>query len=182
MISPTRIGPSGAALEQRGVLLFDDRNVMETPMAAFEEPATDKFLWETTDRFTPRFSADGLITAVAVDADRGQVVMIAHMNAQSLALTLDTGIAHYWSRSRQALWKKGESSGNTQEVVEIRTDCDQDAIVLRVRTQGDGANCHTGRHSCFYRVVRSADGGFKLDFDDRDQPRFDPASVYGKKS
>ena len=102
---------------------------------------------------TPRFDADGLIPAVAQHADTGEVLMVGYMNAQSLRLTLETGEAHYYSRSRQALWHKGETSGQLQTVVEMRIDCDQDAIVIRVRPQGDGGVCHTGEKTCFYRVV-----------------------------
>lgn len=102
----------------------------------------------------PRFNADGLIAAIAVDADDGAILMFAWMNAQALRLTLDTGQAHYFSRSRNALWKKGETSGQIQQVVEVRVDCDQDAVLLKVRPQGDGGACHVGFRSCFYRVVR----------------------------
>lgn len=105
----------------------------------------------------PRFDASGLIAAIAIDADRGEVLMLAWMNAEALALTIETGQAHYYSRSRQALWKKGETSGQVQTVVEIRVDCDQDAVLLKVRPQGDGGACHVGFRSCFYRVVE--DGG-----------------------
>ncbi|MEO1199130.1 MAG: phosphoribosyl-AMP cyclohydrolase [Pseudomonadota bacterium] len=108
--------------------------------------------------FAPVFDASGLVTAIAVDAEDGTVLMVAHMNADALRLTLDTGIAHYWSRSRQELWLKGATSGNTQSVVEVLTDCDQDALVLKVRVAGDGASCHTGRRSCFYRKVALGDG------------------------
>lgn len=111
--------------------------------------------------FAPRFGADGLLTAVVTDAGDGTVLMVAHMNAEALALTLETGIAHYWSRSRASLWKKGETSGNFQRVAEIRTDCDQDAVWLKVDVAGDGATCHTGRKSCFYRRVVTA-GGLSL--------------------
>lgn len=142
-------------------------------------PADDKKEWDTTTQFTPRFSTNGLMTAIAVDADTGVIVMVAHMNAQSLHLTLNTGIAHYWSRSRNSLWKKGETSGNMQTVIEMRTDCDQDVVVIRVRTQDTGANCHTGRHSCFYRTVSIDDqGNAVLAFDETDTPRFDPDSIY----
>lgn len=112
--------------------------------------------------FTPRFDASGLITAVVTDAVDGHLLMVAHMNQEALNLTLSTGIAHYWSRSRQTLWKKGETSGNLQAVVELRTDCDQDALWLRVRVAGDGPTCHTGRRSCFYRTVTAADGSPRL--------------------
>ena len=108
---------------------------------------------EESDRLAPRFDAQGLVTTVVVDAGDGAVLMVAHMNAESLALTLDTGVAHFWSRSRARLWQKGETSGNTLHVVETRVDCDQDAILLKVKVLGDGVTCHTGRRSCFYRVV-----------------------------
>ena len=101
----------------------------------------------------PRFDANGLIAAVTTHADTGEVLMVAWMNAEALRLTLDTGYAHYFSRSRNALWKKGETSGQLQAVVEVRVDCDQDAVLLKVRPQGDGGACHVGFRSCFYRVV-----------------------------
>jgi phosphoribosyl-AMP cyclohydrolase len=101
----------------------------------------------------PRFNADGLIAAVATDAATGEVLMLAWMNAEALARTLETGEAHYYSRSRQALWKKGETSGQIQAVREIRVDCDQDAVWLKVVPGGDGGACHVGFRSCFYRVV-----------------------------
>jgi len=91
--------------------------------------------------------------------------MLAHMNAEALRLTLETGIAHYWSRSRQSLWRKGDTSGQTQAVVEIRTDCDQDALLMRVKPGGDGGACHTGRRSCFYRILRPGDGETQLALD-----------------
>jgi len=101
----------------------------------------------------PRFDANGLVAAVAQHAETGEVLMLAWMNAQALRLTLDTGEAHYFSRSRNALWKKGETSGQVQKVVEVRVDCDQDAVLLKVLPQGDGGTCHVGFRSCFYRVV-----------------------------
>jgi len=104
---------------------------------------------------TPNFNADGLVAAVAQHADTGEVLMLAWMNAQALRATLDTREAHYFSRSRQALWKKGETSGQIQLVVEVRVDCDQDAVLLKVRPQGDGGACHVGFRSCFYRVVEN---------------------------
>jgi phosphoribosyl-AMP cyclohydrolase len=128
----------------------------------FQPPPSDKAALEEGTAFSPRFDAAGLITAVVTDAGDGIVLMIAHMNAQALALTLETRIAHYWSRSRQTLWKKGETSGNLQRVVEMRTDCDQDAIWLSVEVAGDNATCHTGRRSCFYRTVETEDGNPKL--------------------
>ncbi|MDX2238633.1 MAG: phosphoribosyl-AMP cyclohydrolase [Hyphomonadaceae bacterium] len=110
---------------------------------------------ETTLRLQPRFDAAGLIAAVAQDAETGEVLMLAWMNAEALRLTLETGQATYWSRSRGTLWRKGEESGHTQAVVEVRVDCDQDAVLLRVRQTG--AACHTGARSCFYRAA-SFDG------------------------
>ncbi len=109
-------------------------------------------------KLTPRFGADGLITCVATDAGTGEVLMVAHMNAGALARTIETGEAWYWSRSRGELWRKGATSGQTQTVVEMRIDCDQDAVWLKVRVGGDGGCCHTGRRSCFYRRVE-AEGG-----------------------
>ena len=115
--------------------------------------------------FLPRYDRDGLIACIAVDDRDGAVLMLAHMNAEALALTIRTGIAHYWSRSRRQLWRKGDTSGQTQSVVELRTDCDQDALLMRVRVGGDGGACHTGRRSCFYRSVeRGEDGAATLAF------------------
>jgi len=105
----------------------------------------------------PRFDAQGLIAAVATDADTGEVLMLAWMNAEALRLTLDTGEAHYFSRSRQTLWRKGSHSGQIQKVEQVRIDCDQDAVWIKVRPQGDGGACHVGYRSCFYRTV-DADG------------------------
>ena len=128
--------------------------------------------------FTPQFDADGLITAVATDAKSGDVLMVAHMNEEALRKTISSGEAWYYSRSRKALWKKGETSGHVQRVVELRVDCDQDALWLKVDQQGPGA-CHTGRRSCFYRAVplRSGSNAVTLEFRDADK-RFDPGSVY----
>jgi phosphoribosyl-AMP cyclohydrolase len=103
--------------------------------------------------FAPKFDADGLIPAIVTDAESGEALMFAFMNAEALAVTIETGIAHFWSRSRAALWKKGAESGNVFNVVEMRTDCDQDVLWLRVAVDGDGRACHTGRRSCFYRLV-----------------------------
>lgn len=128
--------------------------------------------------FAPRFDAAGLVTIVTIDADNKDVLMLAHMNEEALSLTLQTGIAHYWSRSRAKIWKKGETSGELQQVVELRTDCDQDAIVMSVHQTGRGAACHTGRKSCFYRRVNVQDGTALLQ--DTGLPKlFDPAQVYG---
>ncbi|WP_349371297.1 phosphoribosyl-AMP cyclohydrolase [Salinarimonas sp.] len=123
---------------------------------------TDKTALEEGDVLAPRFGADGLVTALAVDADTGEILMLAHMNADALAKTLETGEAWYWSRSRGELWHKGATSGQIQTIVEIRTDCDQDALLLRVRVAGDGGCCHTGRRSCFYRRVVPGEAGPRL--------------------
>jgi len=109
---------------------------------------------ETGAGFAPKFDAAGLITAVAVDALTNEVLMVAYMNEESLRLTLTLGEAVYYSRSRKELWHKGATSGNVQQVVEVLTDCDQDALVLRVRQIGSGA-CHTGARTCFYRRVKA---------------------------
>ena len=143
----------------------------------FSEPSRDKRQLEEGEAFTPRFDAGGLVTAVVTDADDGMLLMVAHMNARALALTLETGIAHYWSRSRNALWKKGETSGNLQHVIEIKTDCDQDAVWLRVKVTGHDATCHTGRRSCFYRTVVLVDGKGTL-AGDGSKPLFDAQETY----
>jgi phosphoribosyl-AMP cyclohydrolase len=124
----------------------------------------------------PKFDASGLVTCVATDATSGDVLMVAHMNDEALRKTIETGQAWYYSRSRKALWRKGESSGHVQRVVEMRMDCDQDAVWIRVEQAGGGA-CHTGRRSCFYRAVTSEAGSAKLTFVDADKA-FDPAKVY----
>ncbi len=121
-------------------------------------PRTDAEAVEAGLGFAPKFDAAGLITAVAVDADDGTVLMVAYMNRESLCLTLALGEAVYFSRSRQEIWHKGKTSGHTQEVVEVLADCDQDALVLRVRQRGAGA-CHTGYRSCFFRRVAVAAPG-----------------------
>lgn len=116
--------------------------------------ATSKTELEQGETLSPRFDANGLIAALATHAHTGEVLMLAWMNAEALARTLETGEAHYFSRSRNALWRKGATSGQVQQVQEIRVDCDQDAVWLKVLPQGDGGACHTGAVSCFYRVVR----------------------------
>lgn len=115
--------------------------------------AADQEALERGVELAPRFDDRGLIAAVATHAETGEVLMLAWMNAEALKLTLDTGEAHYFSRSRQALWKKGETSGQVQKVTELRVDCDQDAIWIKVLPQGDGGACHVGFRSCFYRVM-----------------------------
>lgn len=122
-----------------------------------QPPSPDKSEQEYGTVLRPKFGADGLITAVAVDDATGDILMLAHMNETALSETIRTGIAHYYSRSRQSLWKKGETSGQLQTIRRILVDCDQDALVLRVSVGGDGGACHTGARSCFYRAV-TADG------------------------
>jgi phosphoribosyl-AMP cyclohydrolase len=111
----------------------------------------EKRALEEGANFAPRFDAQGLIVCVTTEAGTGRVLMVAYMNQQALEKTIETGEAHYWSRSRQSLWRKGETSGQLQRVVSLSVDCDQDALLLEVEPQGDGGACHTGRKSCFYR-------------------------------
>lgn len=125
--------------------------------------------------FEPKFDASGLVTCVATDASSGEVLMVAHMNDEALRRTIASGQAWYFSRSRSALWCKGESSGQTQRVVEMRMDCDQDAVWIRVEQVG--AACHTGRRSCFYRAVSGGEGGARLSFVDAER-LFDPKETY----
>ena len=137
---------------------------------------------ETNEReegltFQPKFDASGLVTCVATDATSGEVLMVAHMNDEALRKTIASGQAWYFSRSRNALWRKGESSGQTQRVVEMRMDCDQDAVWIRV--EQTGAACHTGRRSCFYRAVSSGESGAQLSFVSAER-LFDPTAVYRK--
>lgn len=115
--------------------------------------APDKHALEEGAEFTPRFDAQGLVVCVTVEAATRQVLMVAYMNGIALDKTIETGEAHYWSRSRQSLWRKGETSGQLQRVVSLSVDCDQDAILLEVEPGGDGKACHTGRKSCFYRKL-----------------------------
>ena len=133
---------------------------------------------EGGERLTPRFGPDGLVTAVVTDAVSGEILMLAHMNAEALARTIETGEAWYWSRSRGELWHKGATSGTVQDVVEMRVDCDQDAVWLKVRIRGAGATCHTGMRSCFYRRIVREGGETRLVRDSGD-PLFDPRHVYG---
>jgi len=127
--------------------------------------------------FTPKFDASGLVTVVVTDAKSGDVLMVAHMNEEAIRKTVASGEAWYYSRSRKTLWKKGETSGHTQRVVELRVDCDQDALWLKVEQAGEGA-CHTGRRSCFYRAVPlGRTGSVTLEFRDAEK-RFDPEKIY----
>ena len=146
------------------------------PDNLFPSPGTKSEL-ETGDIFTPKFGADGLITAVVIDSKDGQLLMVAHMNDLAIHRTLETGEAHYWSRSRNELWHKGKTSGNVQKVIEITTDCDQDALLLKVEVDGFGATCHTGQRSCFYRTVVLDDGKAILK-SEGNKPLFDPERVY----
>lgn len=128
----------------------------------------------------PKFDGDGLVTCVTTDAASGELLMVAHMNAEALARTIESGEAWYFSRSRRTLWRKGESSGHVQRVTEMRIDCDQDAVWIKVNQEGPGA-CHTGRRSCFYRAVplgKAPDRSLALEF--RGEKAFDPQAVYGK--
>ena len=127
--------------------------------------------------FQPKFDSAGLVTCVATDAGTGEVLMVAHMDDEALRKTISSGEAWYFSRSRKALWRKGESSGHVQRVIEMRVDCDQDAIWIRV--EQIGAACHTGRRSCFYRSVTQGVGGARLSFVDAEK-LFDPAKVYDR--
>jgi phosphoribosyl-AMP cyclohydrolase len=145
-------------------------------------PPGNKAELEEGAALTPKFDGDGLLTCVATDAVSGEVLMVAHMNAAALAKTIATGQAWYYSRSRAALWRKGETSGHIQHVVEMRVDCDQDAVLIKVEQEG-GA-CHTGRRSCFYRAVPlgkadAKSGAVTLEF--RDERVFDPKTVYPGK-
>jgi phosphoribosyl-AMP cyclohydrolase len=123
---------------------------------AAETPFAQRGALEDIERgssFQPKFDADGLIPAIVSDAATGEVLMFAWMNAQALALTLETRIGHFWSRSRARLWKKGEDSGNILQVTQVLTDCDQDVVWLKARVEGNGVACHTGARSCFYRSL-----------------------------
>jgi phosphoribosyl-AMP cyclohydrolase len=134
---------------------------------------------EEGEVFAPRFDEKGLVTAITVEASSGVVLMLAHMNAEALSLTLETREVHYFSRSRGKLWKKGETSGEVQKLVEIRADCDQDALVVMVEQTGRGAACHTGRKTCFYRRVVVENGKARL-ADTGEKRLFDPEVVYNR--
>jgi phosphoribosyl-AMP cyclohydrolase len=121
--------------------------------------AADQHALEEGADFTPRFDANGLVVCVTIEAATREILMVAYMNQLALDKTIETGLAHYWSRSRKRLWRKGDTSGQTQTVVALRVDCDQDAIVLEVEPGGDGKACHTGRKSCFYRKYQAGEGG-----------------------
>ena len=148
--------------------------------AVFPPPGSNKTESEEGTVFAPRFDAEGLVPVVVTSAKSGEVLMFAYMNEEALARTIETGEAHYWSRSRGRLWRKGEESGNSQRVAEMRTDCDQDAIWLMVEQEGRDAACHTGRRTCFYRAIplgAPVGGGLSLRFLDAER-QFDPETVY----
>ena len=150
---------------------------MTTPDQIFSERGDKKSL-EEGDAFAPKFDENGLIPAVAMDFETKEPLMLAYMNAESLKMTLDLGEAVYYSRSRKEIWHKGATSGHTQKVKQILTDCDQDAIILYVDQHGAGA-CHTGRSSCFYREVKTGEAAGELVFTETDLT-FDPSEVYKK--
>jgi phosphoribosyl-AMP cyclohydrolase len=171
--------PASTDPEANPELLSAARNaVSET--STFAPRATTEQV-EEGRLFAPKFDGDGLITCVVTDAWSAEVLMVAHMNPDALAKTITTGEAWFYSRSRQQLWRKGETSGHTQRVIELRVDCDQDALWMRVEQIGAGA-CHTGRVGCFYRAVPLKQTDFRrliLEFRDADKV-FDPAQVYGE--
>jgi phosphoribosyl-AMP cyclohydrolase len=131
---------------------------------------------EVSENFTPRFNAHGLITAIAQDAETSEILMVAYMNEQALKLTIETGVATYYSRSRKKLWKKGEQSGHIQKVEQILIDCDQDCLVLKVSV--DAGQCHVGYDSCFYRAVKKGEPE-KLEF--IAEMTYNPKEAYGNK-
>ncbi len=147
---------------------------MPTPL--FPLPG-DKSEQESGTSFSPNFGSDGLITAIVCDATSSALLMVGHMNAAALMRTLETGEAHYWSRSRKELWHKGATSGNVHKVISLATDCDQDALLLMVEVSGHGATCHTGQVSCFYRNVLFDNGKAALQPNGA-KPLFDPKEVY----
>jgi phosphoribosyl-AMP cyclohydrolase len=167
-------------LECRGPMRYSPRRGKSTPGSLIAMTETlSKHAVEEGLAFAPRFDSDGLVTVVVTEVWTGEVLMVAHMNEQALRRSIETGEAWYWSRSRRALWKKGESSGHTQRITEMRIDCDQDAIWIKVEQNGPGA-CHTGRKSCFYRAVPLKQvGAITLEFQDAAKT-FDPAETYGK--
>ena len=142
----------------------------------------DKTVLEQGDVFAPAFDAHGLLPVIVTAAGTGEVLLFAHMNEEALALSIETGEVHFWSRSRKALWRKGETSGNTLRIVEIRIDCDQDVLWVTAELTGAGACCHTGRISCFYRGVPFGSKAGEPLFEVHAERHFDPAAVYGDLS
>ena len=141
--------PYSPLCHMRGIARGDNGAIPALKRRDMDQPS------DATDRFQPRFDPAGLVTAIVTDAETGTLLMVAHMNQDAIDRTRETGQAHFWSRSRSALWRKGETSGNGLALIEMRVDCDQDALLLRVSPAGPA--CHTGRRSCFYRRVE-ADG------------------------
>jgi phosphoribosyl-AMP cyclohydrolase len=140
----------------------------------------DKATVEEGDRLMPKFDQDGLIAAVVTDFKTSEVLMVGYMNEEALKRTIETGEAWYWSRSRKGFWKKGETSGQIQKVQEILTDCDQDALVVKVTVEGNGATCHVGYRSCFFRKVSNTqDGTVRLENVEKEKV-YDPKEVYGE--
>lgn len=156
---------------------------MSAPSIQFHDRSSIEQVEESTD-LAPKFDDRGLITAVTTDAESGELLMQGYMNAEALKLSIQTGEAHYYSRSRQTLWHKGATSGLTQKIVQLMIDDDQDCVWLRVEVAG-GASCHVGYRSCFYRQVpvgpaleAKAEGDVELEFTDTEKV-FDPQEVYG---
>lgn len=142
----------------------------------------DKTVLEEGDVFAPAFDAHGLLPVIVTAAETGEVLMYAYMNEEALALSMETGEAHFWSRSRKALWRKGETSGNILRIVEMRVDCDQDVLWIAAELAGAGACCHTGRVSCFYRSVPFGPRAGEPLVEVHTERHFDPAAVYGTPS
>jgi len=134
---------------------------------------------ENGTAFLPRYDEAGLVCAFVTDSQTGKALMLAHMNEEALRLSLETGEAHFWSRSRGEIWHKGATSGNVLVIEDIRIDCDQDAVWISAHAKGHGAACHTGRKSCFYRRVGLTNGAITLE-QTGEEPMFDPANVYGE--
>ncbi len=147
-------------------------------MAKFQARQTIEQVEESSD-LAPKFDSQGLISAITTDYDSGEVLMLGYMNAEALRLSISTGEAHYFSRSRQCLWHKGATSGLVQQIAELRIDDDQDAVWLRVKVSGNGASCHVGYRSCFYRSIPlGEEENVELQFLE-DEKTFDPKQVYG---
>jgi len=160
---------------------MDDKTIKTNPYSALLAKRVNVEQVEEGTELAPRFDEQGLLPVVTTEADSGEALMLGYMNAEALARTIETGEAHYWSRSRQCLWHKGATSGLVQRVVEMRIDDDQDAVWLRVKIAGD-ASCHVGYRSCFYRSVpvgtTPADRPVELRFEEGEKT-FDPKAVYG---
>jgi phosphoribosyl-AMP cyclohydrolase len=140
-------------------------------------PRGDHDAVETGTVLMPKFDRDGLIAAIAIDAETSEVLMVAYMNAEALARTIATGEGWFWSRTREELWRKGDTSGNRFTVREMRVDCDQDAILLKVEVGGDGSACHRGYRSCFYRSVPVGEAATpSLAFDQKTPRRAPPGA------